>query len=194
MEKCTHIVVNWMIQCKVIDDVDKELYTYALNSFFLLVTPVILAGSIGLCVGSLEHGVVLILPFVFLRKFSGGYHAKRLSMCILGSSFLLALCIILSMNVKCDWKLIITTVIASVSLVIFSPMESANRKLDDDEKRIYKKAIVFLVMLFGFLDIILFCLGKYMYTVCFSIGTLLTAVLQIPCVVRKIYKSTKNII
>lgn len=34
MEKCTDTVVNWMIQCDVIKEKEKEIYKYALHSFF----------------------------------------------------------------------------------------------------------------------------------------------------------------
>ena len=178
MEKCTDTVVNWMIRCNAINEADKELYKYALYSFFLLVSPLILAGVIGFGLGSV--------------KFSGGYHAKNLHTCILGSGFLLFLCIMLSMHVQCDLKLAIATVIASVSLITFSPIDSENRRLDTNEKRTYKKTTVFFVILFGLLDIALFLLGKYIYTICFSVGILLTAGLQVPCIVKKMCKSTKN--
>ena len=58
-------------------------------------------------------------------------------------------------------KLAIATVIASVSLITFSPIDSENRRLDTNEKRTYKKTTVFFVILFGLLDIALFLLGKY---------------------------------
>lgn len=192
MEKCTDTVVNWMIRCNAINEEDKELYKYALYSFFLLIAPLILAVGIGFCVGSVKHAVFLIFPFMVLRKFSGGYHAKKLYTCILGSGFLLFLCIMLSMHVQCDLKLAIVTVIASASLITFSPIGSENRRLDTNEKRTYKKITVFCVMFFELLDIVLFLLGKYIYTICFSVGILLAAVLQAPCIVKKLCKSTKN--
>ena len=76
MKKCTDTVVDWMMRYNVIHDEDKELYKYALHSVLLFVSPFILAGSIGFFVGSVKHGILLILPFIVLRKFSGGYHAK----------------------------------------------------------------------------------------------------------------------
>ena len=71
-------------------------------------------------------------------------------------------------------------------------MDSENRRIDRDERRSYKKMTVFCVIVFGVLDIILFLLGKYIYTSCFSIGILLTAGLQAPYIVKKMRKSTKN--
>lgn len=186
MEKCADTVVNWMIRYKVINDIDKELYKYALYSFFLLITPLIFAGSIGFCMGSLKHGVALIVPFIVLRKFCGGYHAKNLYTCILGSGFLLFLCIILSLHAKCDWKLATGTIIASLSLIFYSPMDNENRKLDINEKKAYKSITIFCVIFFELLDVTLFLLGKHIYTICFSIGILLVAVLQVPCVIIKL--------
>ena len=49
------------------------------------------------------------------------------------------------MHVQCDLKLAIATVIASVSLITFSPIDSENRRLDTNEKRTYKKTTVFFV-------------------------------------------------
>lgn len=192
MEKCTDAVVHWMLKSRVIDEEEEELYNYAVYSFFLLIAPIVLAGGIGLCVGSVKHGVALILPFIVLRKFSGGYHAKNLHTCIWKSSLLLLLCIVLSMHLKCDWKLAIATLIASVSLIVFSPIDSENRRLDADEKRRYKKAAVFCVIFFVLLNITLFFLEKYIYTICFSVGIILTAGLQAPCIVKRICESTKN--
>ena len=131
-------------------------------SFFLIgITYLSLQELLALAWEAVKHGVALIFPFVVLRKFSGGYHAKNLHTCILGSGFLLFLCIMLSMHVQCDLKLAIATVIASVSLITFSPIDSENRRLDTNEKRTYKKTTVFFVILFGLLDIALFLLGKY---------------------------------
>ena len=91
MEKCTDTVVDWMIRCNVINEADKELYKYALHSLLLLVSPLILAGGIGFGLGSVKHGVALIFPFMFLRKFSGGYHAKKLRLEV-GNSYRYCIC------------------------------------------------------------------------------------------------------
>ena len=73
----------------------------------------------------------------------------------------------LSMHVQCDLKLAIATVIASVSLITFSPIDSENRRLDTNEKRTYKKTTVFFVILFGLLDIALFCWEVHLYNLFF---------------------------
>ena len=192
MEKCTDTVVDWMIRCNAINEADRELYKYALHSFFLLFSPLLLACGIGFCFGSIKQGIIIIIPFTVLRKFSGGYHAKNLYTCILGSSFLLFLCTMLSIHVQYDWKLAIATVIASVSLIIFSPVDSENRRLDTDEKQIYKKITIFLVCFLTLADMVLFLFGRKSYAIYFSIGIQLAAWLQIPCIVKETVNQTKK--
>ena len=46
------------------------------------------------------------------------------------------------MHIKCDWKLLFVTVIASVSLIKFSPMDHESRSLDEAEKYRYKKIVI----------------------------------------------------
>lgn len=192
MEKRTNTVINWLMQYNVINETEKGLYQYGLYSLLLLLSPFILASGMGFCVGSMKHGIMVILPFVVIRKFSGGYHAKHLRYCILGSCILLFLSIMLSIHLKYDWKLGILTGIASVSLIVSSPLDNENRRLDIDEKRRYKKITAFCVMLFVLLNIFLFFLKMNLYTTCFSIGIILAAGLQVPCIAKKYINRPKK--
>lgn len=192
MEKCTDHVINWLIRCKVINKTEKSLYEYALHSFFLLMMPFILAGTIGFCMGMFQHGIVIILPFVILRKFSGGYHAKKLSICIIGSGCLLYLCMMLSKYVKCSWTLEAITAIASLSLILASPIDSESRTLDEDEKTQYKMVTMVCVIIFWLLNSILCLTGNQIYMIDLSIGLLLTAGLQIPCIMKRLVNRPKT--
>lgn len=192
MEKCTDHVISWLIHCKVIDETEKALYEYALHSFFLLMMPFILAGTIGFCMGMFKHGIVIILPFVILRKFSGGYHAKKMSICMIGSGCLLYLCMMLSKYIKCSWTFAAITAAASLSLILASPIDSESRRLDEDEKKRYKTVTIVCVIIFWLLNSILCLTGKQIYAMDLSIGLLLTAGLQIPCIIKRLVNRPKT--
>ena len=68
MEKCTDTVVDWMIRCNAINEADRELYKYALHSFFLLFSPLLLACGIGFCFGSIKQGIIIIIPFTVIMQ------------------------------------------------------------------------------------------------------------------------------
>ena len=130
MNICTDKVTDWMIRCKVINESEKELYQYALYSAILQIIPLLLAGGIGFCFGSMRCGIIMILPFIILRKYSGGFHAKRLRFCLVGSSF---------MRLVYRNILFFITVVLAISLIQFSPIENSNRKLGLLEKNVIKK-------------------------------------------------------
>ena len=192
MKKCTEAVVNWLISHHAVTEDERSLYEYAVCSAFLFLFPLALAAGIGFCLGSIRQGLVLILPFVMIRKYSGGYHTKNLLSCIIGSGILLLLCIVLSMHVEVSWKLGVITGISVLSLVIFSPIENTNRMLDANEKRAYKRTTLILLMIFTVLAVVLFMAECYNYVICIFIGIQLTAILQIPCILKNICTDPKT--
>lgn len=184
--KGAEIITNWLIKNNEIDKADKELYQYALYSFFLTLSPMLLAIVLGGVMGCLKESVCIILPFMFIRKFSGGYHAKHSGTCLICSSLLLSLCIGVSMYAKCNRYLFLLTFFASIMLIIFSPIEHENRRLDHEEKRRYKIIASILVLLFGILSIVCFMFHKDKAALCISIGIILSAGLQVPCILNSI--------
>lgn len=139
MKNCMDAIVDWMINCNVIDESEKELYQYAVHSFLLSLAPLLLAGGIGFCMGNVWQGIFIVIPFIFLRKFSGGYHAKNVWICLVVSCLLLFLCIMLSTYVKCDEVLIMLTFLAVIILSVFSPIENENKVLNQEEKTYIRK-------------------------------------------------------
>ena len=69
------LIINWLIKSKAIKDDERELYEYALYSIVLLLSPAFISIAIGCIMGIPINGVLMVIPFLFLRKFSGGFHA-----------------------------------------------------------------------------------------------------------------------
>ena len=91
--------------------------------------------------------------------------------------------------VKCGKGIAFLTVVASVSLICFSPIDNKNRLLNQNEKRLYKKIMAVLVIIFLFIDVVFFWCNLHIYSVCIAIGIMLLAVLQIPCIFEKLIKN-----
>ena len=65
-------MVRWLVESETVHREDKELYEYAVYSLFLTVTPIVLILIIGSLLGKTIQGLIIIFPFMFIRKFSGG--------------------------------------------------------------------------------------------------------------------------
>ncbi|MDE7431273.1 MAG: accessory gene regulator B family protein [Lachnospiraceae bacterium] len=186
MEKCANIIADWLISCKVVEETDKELYSYAVHSIILSLSPLALAIGFGVCMGCVRQSVMIIMPFVIIRKFSGGYHTKHAWSCLIWSCLLLLLCITMSFYIKCGWEIALITVGAAVSLILNSPIDNVNRELDREEHHRYKKVTTVLVLIFVFTALLLFECRLYIYSICISIGIVLSAGLQLPCIFKEV--------
>lgn len=181
-KKCTNVVVGWLIRCDAIEEKDRELYQYALYSVLLSMYPLLFATCFGAVIGEIDKSVAIITPFAIIRKFSGGYHTKNSWSCFLWSSLLLLLCIVVSIHMEGGLFLIMMAAVAEMSLIYFSPIVHENRKLEWAEYREYKKMTTIWTSLFLLVAVILY-FGKWeKYSICISIGIILSAGLQLPCV------------
>lgn len=179
---CARGITGWLIRCGAVRESDRELYVYAAYSFLITISPLFLTILIGTLLGKTWQSIVLILPFLLIRKFSGGVHAKHAIVCFICSCLLLLLCIELSGRIEGGPTLAAVTAVAMVSLFLLSPVDSKNRRLDEDEKRRYRVVTGILTTAFGLLAAVLFFCGWESASVCISLGIILTAGLQIPCI------------
>lgn len=185
-EKYLKAVTDWLICEEAIETSDRELYEYAIRSFAFSISPLLIAIFEGIILGCLKQSIVLIIPFMMIRKFSGGYHSKHLWSCLLSSCSLLLLCLMLSKFMKCGQVLSVVTIFAVIGLIFFSPVDNENRKLDYKEKSRYQFITIITVVSFGLISIVLYQFGQDTYAVCVAIGIILTSVLQLPCILQKI--------
>lgn len=115
---------------------------------FLTVTPIVLILSIGSLLGKTIQGLIIIFPFMFIRKFSGGIHAKKLRTCLLSSCVVLFLVVWLVDKLNNNIFLSISVFSAAFSLICFSPIDSENRRLSVDERKEYKITTISMTIIF----------------------------------------------
>ena len=77
------------------------------------------------------------------------------------------------------------TLAAITILVLCSPIDSESRRLSQEEKKSCKIATIIMTFFFAFIDLMLYLFQKETYAVCISLGIILTAGLQIPCLFQR---------
>ena len=187
MNYIVNIITNRLIKVGILEEEERELYEYA--SFILLFNlfPLILTMVIGLCMGRFKESIVFILPFLCVRKFSGGFHAKNARTCIIASSIISVFCIYIIGEISIDVTLAVTVVIAVISLILFSPIDNENRRLESHEVIRYGRITRRIVLAFFGIYLLLICAGIEKYAICIAVGIILSAALQIPCIVIRFF-------
>ena len=148
------IVVDWLIRQETVEENSRELYEYAVQCLVLGMMPVVYAVEVGGIVGEMLTSIILILPFTIIRKLNGGFHAKNKWICLVSSFCLLYGCIIMVLYMKLKYSIWfnITIMMAIAILIFFSPIDSDNRRLDNNEKKsIKRKRRLFQYYLLGYI-------------------------------------------
>lgn len=63
-------LIDWLIREDTLQPADRELYVYAAYCFLFAWTPLFLLFIISACIGRLPEALLLILPFMTIRKFA----------------------------------------------------------------------------------------------------------------------------
>lgn len=188
ISRFTKGITSWLISCEAIGEADRELYEYAVHSLWLNIAPIFFVLLLGGVMGRIKEGILLIIPFFTIRKYSGGFHAKKESTCLVSSSLLLALCVYLTGLLTYGIVLNILVIVSIISLMVFSPIDSGNRRLDAEEKKRYKFLTCAIALIFAGVYLILSMYHAYDCVVCIAIGLMLSAGLQVPCILKKVMK------
>lgn len=182
--KLSVMTVEWLLRAGAISENDRELYEYAAYSFLFSLLPLILVMLLGAVSGMLLEGVLMIVPFMLIRKFSGGFHLQSSGVCFVSSTLLLSafLFLIRLVTVKQSFLLLSCFVAAAaIQLFLCSPIDNEARKLSAKERAVFKKVARIMSALLLAVYIVLGSLGLNRVAVPVGAGIILTALLQVPC-------------
>ena len=140
--KLSSLICRYLINKRIIDTADVELYTYG---FFLLFSDILFSSIIilfGLLFNCILEIIIFYILFRTIRVFAGGYHANSETRCeiLTTTSFLLVSYIIsISENYVIETIVLGITVFAILAIALFAPLDTPAKPLDTDEKKKYRK-------------------------------------------------------
>ena len=183
-------IAKWLAREGVIVEEEQNLFSYAAYSLFFGLLPVIISIALGAVFGILYESILLLLPFMLLRKFSGGFHFDSAKLCIVCSIALIALAL-----GAIKWLLsgisltpiAVCVLLSAISLWINSPIESLARKLSANEKVLFRNISRVLIVIV-FLTFLLLLFFENKSAIPIGVGIVVTALLQIPCIVGALHR------
>ena len=180
---CSEKLSDWLIRSGAVKKEDRELYEYAIYIVVLTCMPLMVFFLACLFLGTLPEGMLFLFTFMAIRKFSGGYHAKRAEICFFLSSMILIVTITVIDHIDYSITIAVLSTIAVMIIMVFSPVDSENRRLDQEEHRQYKKVSCLLTAAGWGISVLLFYAHQDTYAVCVSMGVILAALLLLPSVI-----------
>lgn len=180
-------VAKWLEQEGAISGKDNRLFSYAVYSLLFGLLPIFIVMLLGLAFGMLREGLLMIAPFILIRKFSGGYHLSSPKLCVAFSAVVLALVMRLIKLIIREGYITPLTVLVSLSVIClckFSPVENEMRKLSKTEIQCFRKVTRLLALAALSAYFFFYYTKQYDLAVPIGVGILLPALLQFPCVPR----------
>lgn len=156
MEKLSQKVARSLVENGNIRKEHEAVYQYALQSVLILGINVLLSLLIGILLDRVGYCVLFLCAMIPLRSNAGGFHASNLAVCYILSFTSLVTTLLLVDKDDLYWVILLAAaaVVSAILIFIYAPLDTKNRRLDDDEKkRIGSKArwIVSVELLAGFL-------------------------------------------
>jgi len=136
-------ITNYLICKKVIKDDDREIYQYGFEQVFSSLLNIATMLLLGIILGIIYQSLVLILSFMALRSYSGGYHANTPLQCYLLTVMSISTALSIMKFITIDRFICLgLLVLSSVVILLLSPIGSKNKPLDEIEKIIYRKKTI----------------------------------------------------
>lgn len=179
-------VAQWLEQEGAISGEDNGLFSYAVYSLLFGLLPIFIVVILGLAFGMLREGLLMITPFMLIRKFSGGYHLQKPRTCFFVSTLLIvSVCGLMKANLQIENQIPLSGVVilSCITLCILSPIDSDSRKLNNSEKKVFRRvaqimscSLMFSYFLFLFFEF-------YHIAIPLGMGLAMAASLQLPCLI-----------
>ena len=184
IKRAAAVTATWLLQAGAISASDVELYEYGIYSFLFTLCPLGLVLIISVLLHMVVEGILLIIPFILIRKFCGGFHFQSPVLCgivstLVLTAFLLGIRLVLDTSGYGWWCVVL--LLAAVQIIVFSPIDSEGRRLTQNEKKVFKKITIALSMITIAICAVLTAFHQTWAAVSVGSGLILSAALQFPC-------------
>lgn len=178
--------VKFQLKLGTISQEDIKVYQYGYMLMIEVAINLSISLMLGIILGSLKEVIFFLCVFIPLRSFSGGYHADKAWKCIILSNVIIASIVFVSklgIGKLCFNKYVICGILFVLPVIVLSPVENQNKKIDVKEKRIFKICTALIVISELVLGVFMEFNGMMPYCdiVLFSLGVQLTSMLIAKC-------------
>ena len=199
INKISTAVSEWLVAQGAVTVKEKNLFSYAVYSFLFGMMPIFIIVILGLIFDMLPEGLLLITPFMLLRKFSGGYHLKSSIVCTVTSTSLLTISLLAVRAVKTSSTILILSVLvvfSAITLFLLSPIDSKARRLSAKERMVFGRIARVITSVFLLIYFMLVLLDQTGIAAPIGVGMIIPATLQLPCLVQRLFirRNTQDVV
>lgn len=173
IEKLVEKLIAQQLNAEMLTKETISVYRYGYTLMVEMSINMLIALIIGYFFHELPIVIFFLLIFIPLRSYCGGYHAPKAWMCIILSNVFILCVVLFSMNVGLSINnegIFLLEIISLGIITVMAPQQSSAKKLNSNEKQLYKKYIKIILIIQSNLEIFFFImeLNKYGYIIVIS--------------------------
>lgn len=112
--------------------------------FYLIITL-----SIAVYYHCVFQTIIFLFLYIPLRKYIGGFHFSNNVVCILISTTVSIIPVLLSRYYNINiWIIILTSIILIIETILIAPIDHPNKQLNDKQLKLYKKTSLFIEIIY----------------------------------------------
>lgn len=160
MNKCTEKIVDYLVQNGTVKDSERSIYEIGIRQLITYLLDIVGILFLGILFDLMWEAIVLSVLFMLIQRYAGSYHAPSRILCYVESLLVVLINLYLYRIVTIPGYIQACTVLFLFCIIsLLAPVESGNKRLDADEKKIYKERARKICFGYGVLWCILFLLG-----------------------------------
>lgn len=173
--------ISYLINTNNISKQDEDLYIYALKILLRSIANLITVIAIGLLFNMLKESIFLFTSFFVLRKFTGGLHAESYIICFCSSTILFVLGLLIVKHAGYIPCMILALIswISTILIILISPIEHPNKKLNSKETVVYKKISIIIACSFDLLSLFCAIINRISVSYSLLVGEFLVTILMV---------------
>ncbi|WP_369682941.1 accessory gene regulator ArgB-like protein [Ruminococcus flavefaciens] len=156
-------LADYLFYKKIITMEKYEVYSYGLEMLISAVIGALLILACGILTNSLVRSIIFYVLFVFIRMYTGGYHADSHLVCkaTLLCSFILTNIAYLMLRDRCEMMfLVVIGILNFIIVLLLSPVECAKKPLSEYVRK-RNKVISCCLYIFIFTLSLVLCYMSY---------------------------------
>lgn len=154
-------ITDYLIARGVSKKSERDFYIYGCEILLLKIANVGTLLCIALVMGNLVEGIILLLTFMTLRKYTGGFHLGSALSCYIFTALVYMSSLYLCVNyMGSEAMCLVIVIISEIIIVSLAPIDNPNLNLTEEEIMSMKKQIKRLVVLLSVILILLMLWGK----------------------------------
>lgn len=173
---------GWLTKSGAVSEEDAPAYEYVVYRAIFTVIPLLMTLVIAALMKMTAAGLLMIIPFILIRRFCGGLHLNSSAVCFISSTITLVVALFV-IRLLINYKMIALAsamaITSAASIVAIGSVESKNRPLSPKEKKVFTKVSRILCLTTLTVFAVFLIIGNLRYAIPIGMGLSLTAVLQI---------------